>query len=258
MADLAEEVPAPAKNPLTGHRCLAIIPALNEEESIGQVIEEIRLFEPEFEIVVVDDGSSDRTAAIAAEHGATVLRLPFNLGIGGAVQTGYRYAFEKGFDLAVQIDGDGQHDPRQLPGIVTPVLAGEADLVIGSRFALPSGYRAAFIRRFGMLFFARLISAVVGQRLSDTSSSFRAFNRRSLCLFASDYPHGFLETVEATVMAVKHGLRVREVPVTMRHRTTGRSSLTLAVSVYYGFKVLVAVFIGLFRRPNADHLREER
>ena len=127
-----------------------------------------------------------------------------------------------------------------------------------TRFALPSGYRAAFIRRFGMLVFARVISTVVGQRLTDTSSSFRAFNRRSLALFAADYPHGFLETVEASVMAVKHGLRIREVPVTMRQRTSGASSLTLAVSFYYGIKVLVAVFVGLFRRPNLDHLREER
>src|SRR3989442_8526764 len=126
---------------------LAIVPAYNEEGSVGGVIDEIRAFDPGFEVVVVDDGSVDRTSAVAADHGAHVLRLPFNLGIGGAMQTGFRFAFERGFDLAVQIDGDGQHDPAQLPAILEPVLAGEADLCVGSRFAGGAGYRSSFARR---------------------------------------------------------------------------------------------------------------
>src|SRR5207253_9643438 len=125
----------------------AIVPALNEEESIARVIEEIRAFDPGFEIVVVDDGSADRTAQVARARGAQVIRLPFNLGIGGAVQTGFRYAFEHDFDLAVRLDGDGQHDPRQLGAILEPVLAGEADIAVGSRFAGGSGYRSSRSRR---------------------------------------------------------------------------------------------------------------
>src|SRR5947199_8334753 len=133
---------------------LAIVPAFNEEASVGRVIDEIRAVDPGFEIVVVDDGSTDRTAGVAADRDAHVIRLPFNLGIGGAVQTGYRYAFEQGFDLAVQVDGDGQHDPAQLQKILEAVLAGRADLVVGSRFAGPGAYRSTAARRIGILLFA--------------------------------------------------------------------------------------------------------
>src|SRR5207247_2832037 len=129
---------------------IAIVPALNEEASVGSVIEEIRQFDPGFAVVVVDDGSSDRTAAVAAEHGAHVLKLPFRLGIGGAVQTGYRYAWENGFDLAVRVDGDGQHDPTELNTIIEPVLAGDADIVVASRFAGGAGYRPSRSRRIGI------------------------------------------------------------------------------------------------------------
>src|SRR6185437_10458953 len=127
---------------LSEYKRIAIVPALNEEETVGRVIGEIRDFDPGFDIVVVDDGSVDRTAGVAADRGAHVLRLPFNLGIGGAMQTGYRFAFEHGYDIAVQVDGDGQHDPTQLPAILGPVLAGEADLCVGSRFAGESAYRS--------------------------------------------------------------------------------------------------------------------
>src|SRR5438132_436974 len=143
---------------------LAIVPALNEEVSVGRVIDEIRAFDPGFEIAVVDDGSTDRTAGVAADRGAHVIRLPFNLGIGGAMQTGYRYAFDQGYDLAVQVDGDGQHDPAQLPPILRPVLDGDADLVVGSRFAGPGAYRSTLARRIGIRIFAGVVSAVVRQR----------------------------------------------------------------------------------------------
>ncbi|HWJ44039.1 MAG TPA: glycosyltransferase family 2 protein [Gaiellaceae bacterium] len=226
---------------------IAVVPALNEEETIGRVIDEIRAFDSGFEIVVVDDGSVDRTAGVAADRGAYVLRLPFNLGIGGAVQTGYRFAFEHGYDLAVQIDGDGQHDPSQLPKILGPVLAGEADLCVGSRFTGDGAYRSSFARRVGIKIFAGVVSAVVRQKVTDTTSGFRAVNRRGIALFAADYPHDYPE-VEATVMCVKHKLRLKEVPVEMRERGGGASSITAVRSVYYMTKVLLAIFVGMFRR----------
>ena len=226
---------------------IAIVPALNEEEAVGRVIDEIRAFDPGFDIVVVDDGSTDRTAGVAADRGAHVLRLPFNLGIGGAMQTGFRFAFEHGYDVAVQIDGDGQHDPSQLPKILAPVLSGEADLCVGSRFTGDGAYRSSFARRIGIKIFAGVVSAVVRQKVTDTTSGFRAVNRRGITLFAADYPHDYPE-VEATVMLVKHKLRLTEVPVAMRERSGGASSITPVRSVYYMTKVLLAIFVGLFRR----------
>jgi glycosyltransferase involved in cell wall biosynthesis len=234
---------------------IAIVPALNEEETVGRVIDEIRAFDPGFDIVVVDDGSVDRTAGVAADRGAFVLRLPFNLGIGGAMQTGYRFAFERGYDIAVQIDGDGQHDPQQLPAILAPVLAGEADLCVGSRFTGNSEFRSSFTRRLGIKIFAAVVSAVVRQKVTDTTSGFRSVHRRGIALFAADYPHDYPE-VEATVMSVKHKLRLREVPVAMRARGGGASSITALRSVYYMTKVLLAIFVGLFRR-YAVPLEEE-
>lgn len=247
MAELAE-VPAPPRDVELGElKRLAIVPALNEEQTVGRVIDEIRAFDPGFDIVVVDDGSIDRTAGIAADRGAHVLRLPFNLGIGGAVQTGYRFAFERGYDVAVQVDGDGQHDPAQLPAILAPVLAGEADLCVGSRFTAGGGYQSSFARRVGIRLFAWVVSAVVRQRVTDTTSGFRAVNRKGIALFAADYPHDYPE-VEATVMCVKHKLRLVEVPVEMRERAGGSSSITALRSIYYMTKVLLAIFVGLFRR----------
>jgi glycosyltransferase involved in cell wall biosynthesis len=252
MADVAAAPAAPAAASVLAQlgelKRLAVVPAYNEEASVGRVIDEIRAFDPGFDIVVVDDGSTDRTAGVAADRGVHVVRLPFNLGIGGAVQTGYRYAFERGYDLAVQVDGDGQHDPSELPKILEPVLAGSADLVVGSRFAEAGGvYRSSTTRRIGIRIFARVVSAVVRQRVTDTTSGFRAVNRKGIALFAADYPHDYPE-VEATVMSVKHKLRLQEVPVRMRERSGGRSSITALRSVYYMTKVLLAIFVGLFRR----------
>jgi glycosyltransferase involved in cell wall biosynthesis len=258
MAELAEVVPAAADAAaarLAALKRLAIVPAYNEEPSIGRVIDEIRVLDPVFDIVVVDDGSVDRTAVVASERGAYVVRLPFNLGIGGAMQTGYRFALEHGYDLAVQIDGDGQHDPRELPKILEPVLEGRADLVVGSRFGSDGAFRSSLVRRIGIRLFAGVVSAVVGQRVTDTTSGFRAVNRRGIALFAADYPHDYPE-VEATVMCVKHKLRLAEVPVRMRERSGGQSSITAFRSVYYMAKVLLAIFVGLFRRyavPEEDH-----
>jgi len=240
----AVERRAPAAAPLP--RRLVIVPAFNEQGSVGGVIEEIRRADPKLEVVVVDDGSGDRTAEVARAHGAHVVSLPFNLGIGAAVQTGFLYALANGFDLAVQVDADGQHDPSELPKLFAPLEAGEADLVIGSRFAGESDFRSSFVRRLGIRLFALTVSAIARRRLTDTTSGFRAVSRRGIVLFAADYPHDYPE-VEATVMVVKHRLRVREVPVRMRERAAGHSSITALRAVYYIFKVLLALFVELFR-----------
>jgi glycosyltransferase involved in cell wall biosynthesis len=230
-------------------RRVAIVPAFNEEENVVRVLEEIRAFDPGFDVVVVDDGSFDATAEVARAHGARVLRLPFNLGIGGAVQTGFRYAYEQGYDLAVRLDGDGQHDASQLAAVLAPVLAGEADIAVGSRFAgaVPGGYRSSRSRRVGIRLLAWVVSRIVRRRVTDTTSGFQAVNRDGIALFARDYPHDYPE-VEATVMVFRHRLRAVEVPVSMRERGGGRSSITALGSVYYMTKVLLAIFVGLFRR----------
>jgi glycosyltransferase involved in cell wall biosynthesis len=229
-------------------RRVALVPAFNEEANVGRVIDEIRAFDPSLDVVVVDDGSYDRTAEVAREHGATVVRLPFNLGIGGAVQTGFRFAFEHDYDFAVRLDGDGQHDPSQLDRILAPVLSGEADIAVGSRFAVESeGYRSSRSRRVGIRLLAWVVSRIVGRRVTDTTSGFQALNRRAIELFAHDYPHDYPE-VEATIMVSRHRLRSVEVPVSMRERGGGRSSITALRSVYYMVKVLLAIFVGLFRR----------
>ncbi len=247
MAEAVRTATVRADPRLASLKRLAIVPALNEQGGIGLVIDEIRAFDPDLEIVVVDDGSRDRTAEVAAERSAHVLRLPFNLGIGGAVQTGFRYAFENGFELVVRVDGDGQHDPSQLGALLEPLLAGEADIVVGSRFAGLAGYRSTRSRHVANRIFAGAASLVTGQRVTDPSSGFQALNRRAIALFAADYPHEFPE-VEATVMVAKHQLRRVEVPVVMRERVAGRSSISFVRSVYFMSKVLLALFVGLFRR----------
>jgi hypothetical protein len=244
-----ETLPASATSaaPLAALRRIAIVPAYNEERNIVRVLDELRAFDAGLEVVVVSDGSTDRTAEVAETRGAHVIRLPFNLGIGGAVQTGFRYAWEQGYELAVRVDGDGQHDPSQLGRVVAPVLAGEADIVVGSRFAGGEGYRSSATRRIGIRLLAWIVSAIARQRVTDTTSGFQALNRRAIALFAADYPHDYPE-VEGMVMVIKHRLRLREVGITMREREHGRSSIGALASVYYMAKVLLALFVGLFRR----------
>jgi glycosyltransferase involved in cell wall biosynthesis len=234
-------------------RRLAIVPAFNEEGAVARVINELRAVDPGLEVVVVDDGSTDGTAEAARAHGARVLQLPFNLGIGGAVQTGYRYAWEHGFDLAVRLDGDGQHDPAELRALVEPILDGRADIVVGSRFAERSdGYRSSRTRRVGIRLLAGIVSALTRQRLTDPTSGFQASNRLGIRLFAADYPHDYPE-VEAAVMVFKHELRMCEVPVAMRARESGRSSITAVRSVYYMIKVSLAMVVALFRRKTVPY-----
>jgi glycosyltransferase involved in cell wall biosynthesis len=248
---MADQLTSPATRVATSRpvrlRSLAILPAYNEEASVGSVIRELRAVEPEFELLVIDDGSSDRTAAVAEAAGARVITLPYNLGIGGAVQTGLLYARDHGLDLAVQVDADGQHDPSEIGRLLEPLLEGRADLVVGTRFAKGGGYRGTRLRRIGIHIFSAVVSLLVRARVTDTTSGFRAMNRKAIRLFASDYPHDYPE-VEATVLLVRHRLRMVEVPVQMRVRETGASSITALRSGYYMIKVLLALFIGLFRR----------
>jgi glycosyltransferase involved in cell wall biosynthesis len=248
VAEAVRDAPRRPDSRLAALKRVAVVPAYNEEGSIGDVIDEIRAADPEMEIVVVDDGSRDRTADAAAAKGARVLQLPFNLGIGGAVQTGYRYAHEHGFDLALRVDGDGQHDPSQLEVLAGPVLAGHADIAVGSRFIGNKGYRSSCSRRQAIRVLAWTVTLLVGGRVTDPTSGFQVANRRAIALFAAYYPHDYPE-VEAAVLAAKAGLRRAEVPVEMRERSAGTSSIGAVRSVYYMVKVMLAVFVTAFRTP---------
>ena len=230
-------------------RHLAIVPAHNEAAVIAATVAEIRRWAPDFDVLVVDDGSTDETARSAVRAGAEVLRLPFNLGIGGAVQAGYLHAEEHGYDVAVQVDGDGQHDPRHIRDLLNRLQARPpVDMVTGSRFLTPEngGYRSSAPRRAGIVIFSRVVSLITRQRVTDPTSGFRMTNRTAICLFAHDYPHDYPE-VEAILLMHAHRLKSCEIPVRMRPRTTGASAISKAQSVYYMVKVLLAVFIGLFR-----------
>ena len=221
---------------------------MNEEAAIGGVVAELKAFDPDLDVVVIDDGSADATTEVARAAGAAVVRLPYNLGIGGAVQTGFKFALQHGYEIAIRLDGDGQHDPQEIPNLLAPLERGEADVVVGSRFADGSGdYRPPFARRAGIRWFARLVSLLTRQKLTDTTSGFQAVNARAIRLFAADYPHDYPE-VEAVVMVVRHRLRILEVPATMRGRETGASSITMVRSLYYAVKVTLALLVGVFRR----------
>lgn len=231
-------------------RNLAIVPAFNEAESITPTVAAIRQWAPEFDVLVVDDGSTDATAERAALGGASVLRMPFNLGIGGAMQAGYMYALERGYEIAVQVDGDGQHDPRHIPELLQHLRQDpQLNMVTGSRFltAAAGGFQSSLPRRAGIRIFSGLVSLITGQRVTDPTSGFRMTNRRGIELFAHDYPHDYPE-VEAILLMHAHRLRSCEIPVLMRPRLTGESAISSSQSVYYMVKVLLAVFVGLFRR----------
>jgi glycosyltransferase involved in cell wall biosynthesis len=242
---------------VSGGRIIAIGPAFNEAGAIEGVIDEIRAAGSVYDIVVVDDGSLDATSAIARARGAAVVTLPFNLGIGSTVQTGFKYALEHGYETAVRLDGDGQHDPAELEKLLGPIERDEADIVTGSRFVDGSGtYRPPLGRRIGIIWFARIVSLLTRQRVTDTTSGFQALNRRGIELFAADYPSDYPE-VEATLLVYKHRLRLVEVPVQMRERESGQSSITFLRSIYYVIKVTLALFMAMLRK-YATPLEEVR
>ena len=227
--------------------CLAVVPAYNEVATVGDVVRALRTHAPGVDILVIDDGSTDATARVADAAGARVLRLPFNLGIGGAVQAGFKYAHEYGYDFMVQVDGDGQHDPAEIATLFAALDQPERpDMICGSRFASPTGYVAPISRRTGIHLFAFLLSHFLGQPVSDPTSGFRLYNRRAIAVFARDYPHDYPE-VEAVLMLHHHRLTMREVSVRMYQRGGGVSSISSGKSFYYMVKVLLALFVGLAR-----------
>jgi hypothetical protein len=238
---------------------LAIVPAYNEQDTVATVVRDLRDHVPDFDVVVVDDGSTDLTSQEAKAAGAAVLRMPFNLGIGGTVQAGYQYALEHGYDYAIQVDGDGQHDAREIPKLLEHLRSHrDIDMVTGSRFlcdgtnADGTAFRSTRSRRLGIRIFAKVLSLVTGQTVTDPTSGFRMTNRRGIELFARDYPHDYPE-VEAVLMIHFHRLRSAEVPVRMRERLGGVSSINASRSVYYMVKVSLAILVGLLRaRPTVE------
>jgi glycosyltransferase involved in cell wall biosynthesis len=233
---------------------LAVVPAYNEGGTVAAVVRSLHEQRPDFDVLVIDDGSTDTTGEVAARTGARVIRHPFNLGIGGAVQTGFTFARENGYDYMVQVDGDGQHDPSQIESLIEAMAEDpRIDMVCGSRFLSKDlHYPAPFSRRTGIHVFAFLLSKIVGQHVSDPTSGFRLYNRRAINLFARDYPHDYPE-VEAVLMLHYHRLSMKEIPTRMFRRGGGQSSINSGKSVYYMVKVLLAIFVGLARaRPVVE------
>lgn len=240
---------APAAVPSFGvpGSTLVVVPALNEAASVASVVRRVRSAAPRASVLVVDDHSVDSTAAEARSAGASVVTLPFTLGVGGAMRTGYTYALRHSFDVVVQVDGDGQHDPRDLPRLVEAL--GEADIVIGARFADGSPYDVGGGRRFAMRILAAVMSVIVGVRLTDSTSGYRALGPRAIRLFAEHYPAEYLgDTVEALVIARRCGLVISQLPVRMTAREHGRPTQGVVGSIIYLARALVAVALGLVRR----------
>lgn len=223
-------------------RILIIIPAFNEEENIIQVVKRLKEGASGCDYLIVNDGSTDDTLYICKDAHFHYLDLPINMGIGGAVQAGYIYAYKNGYDIAVQMDGDGQHDVAYLEKLLEPIRKDEADIVIGSRFLEKEGFQSSVSRRAGINILSFLILLTTGRRIKDVTSGYRAVNRRFIEIYSRDYPMDYPEP-EAIVSAIMHRGRVCEVPVRMKAREGGVSSITFRKSVYYMFKVTLAILI---------------
>lgn len=234
-------------------KCLIIIPAYNEAGNIEKVINNLTENYPQYGYIIINDGSTDNTKEICVRNHYLVLNLPVNVGIGGAVQTGYRYAFENNYDAAVQIDGDGQHDVAYLDEMLKILESGRAEVVIGSRFMERQGFQSSYTRRIGINFLSVLGWLLTGVRIKDVTSGYRLVNKKFIRIFAEDYPADYPEP-EALVIAAVHGGKIVEYPVIMRERENGTSSINLKKSVYYMIKVTLAMLI----RRLSFGLRRER
>lgn len=221
---------------------LVIIPAYNESENIVNTVKEIKEKASDFDYVVINDCSSDKTLEILENNHLNYINLPVNLGIGGAVQTGYKYALGHEYDIAVQVDGDGQHDPAYLHSLEETLIKENADMVIGSRFIKNEGFQSTFARRMGIVYFTKMIKSLTGTTITDPTSGFRLVNKDVIALFANDYPRDYPEP-ESIVALLKRKKKVIEVPVQMKERQGGVSSIRLWNSVYYMIKVSIAIFV---------------
>lgn len=223
-------------------KILLIIPAYNEAENIEKVVNNLIQNYPQYDYVIVNDGSRDETEEICLKNHYQVLNLPLNLGIGGAVQTGYRYALKNHYDIAIQIDGDGQHDIAYVEKLIEPIISGDADITIGSRFIEKEGFQSSVTRRMGISFLSGLIHVLCFKKVKDVTSGFRAVNKRFIKLYAENYPSDYPEP-EAIVAAIMHRGKIIEVPVVMKERAGGSSSINLGRSIYYMIKVTLAIFV---------------
>ncbi len=229
------------------NKVLIIIPAYNEAESIEGVISAVKKELPDAGIVVINDGSVDATGSIARGLGVSVVDMPYNMGIGAAMQTGYRYAALNDYDIAVQVDGDGQHPPDQITYLISPIGDGKADMVIGSRFLEKGGYQPSLARNIGIKIFSTVISFITGRRITDTTSGFRAVNKGAIAFFTRNYPDDYPE-VEAIALLYKAGFSITETSVRMKERTGGKSSITALQAVYYMEKGFLSVLIDMLKR----------
>lgn len=226
---------------------LIIIPAYNEEANIEKTVTAIQRDAKEFDYVIINDCSTDRTKDICEGHGYNVVNLPINLGIGGAVQTGYKYAWKYGYDMAVQVDGDGQHDPEFLNEMAEFIEKNKVDMVIGSRFIEKKGFQSSAARRVGIKFFSWLIRLLTGELITDPTSGLRMVGRNVIQIFAADYPKDYPEP-ESVVAVLRKKMIVKEIPVVMHEREGGVSSISPKKSVYYMIKVTLAILIERIRK----------